>query len=65
MRDGLDHRWAGKRANSNADSNADPHADARPVVYPITIQPITIKRARAIADRATRADTNPNSEPDP
>ena len=50
MRDGLDHRWAGK----HADSNADAHADANTVVYPITIQ-----RAHAIEDRATRADTNP------
>ena len=69
MRDGLDHRWAGKhadpRADSGADSHADPDADARTVDYPVTIQPITIKRARAIADGATRADTNPDSEPDP
>ena len=52
MRDGLDHRWAGK----HADFNADPHADARTVVYPITIQ-----RAHAIADRATQPDTQPDT----
>ena len=60
MRDGLDHRWAGKHADPRADSNTDPDADARTVVYPITIQPITIKRAHAIADRTTRPDTQPD-----
>ena len=65
MRDGLDHRWAGKHADPRADSNTDPDADARTVDYPITIQPITIKRAHAITVRATRADTNPDSEPNP
>ena len=65
MRDGLDHRWAGKRADAGADSHADPHPDARTVVYPVTIQPITIKRAHAITVRTTRPDTQPKSEPDP
>ena len=66
MRDGLNHRRAGKHADPRADSGADSHADpdadadARIVVYPITIQ-----RARAIADGATQADTNPDSEPNP
>ena len=66
MRDGLDHRWAGKHADSSADPHADSHADSHPdartVDFPVTIQPITIKRARAITVRATRADTNPDSE---
>ena len=64
MRDGLNHRWAGKHADAIADSNTDPDADAdaRTVVYPITIQPITIKRAHAITVRATRPDTESDTE---
>ena len=52
MRDGLNHRWAGKHADASADS----HADARTVS-----RSITIKRAHAITVRATQ----PESEPDP
>ena len=56
MRDGLNHRWAGKHADTSADSDADPNADARTVS-----RSITIKRAHATTIRATQ----PESEPDP
>ena len=56
MRDGLNHRWAGKHADASADSHAAPHADARTVS-----RSITIKRAHAITVRATQPESEPDS----